>query len=226
MSLPPRLYIDFDGTISAMDTTDMILERFALPEWRAVEAAWERGEIGSRECMARQVSLLRVTPDELHRMVLDIPVDPGFAGFVALCRHWDVPFTILSDGLDVVARGVLGRLGLSPPVLSNRMEPAGDDRWRLTFPHIDARCLTNAGNCKCASLEAEQRRGGPAILIGDGRSDFCGAGAADRVFAKGRLAAYCQEHGIPHVPFTGFTELTELFHVWLPVLCRNLAAAE
>lgn len=225
MHQPPRLYIDFDGTISAADTTDMILESFALPEWQVAEAAWERGEIGSRECMAQQVSCLRVTPAELARMAADIPVDPGFAGFIDLCRRWNMPFTILSDGLDVVARMVLDRLGITAPILSNRMESLGGDRWQLAFPYADAKCLTRAGNCKCASLEAEQRRGAPAILIGDGRSDFCGAGAADQVFAKGRLATYCRDNRIAHVPFDNFTELTDLFRTGLP-LRRPMVAAE
>jgi 2,3-diketo-5-methylthio-1-phosphopentane phosphatase len=223
----PHLYIDFDGTISATDTTDLILERFALPQWHAVEAAWERGEIGSRECMARQVSLLRATPQALAAMVEGIAVDPGFMGFVALCRQWQLPFTILSDGLDVVARGVLHRLGVSAPVLSNRMEPVGEDQWRLTFPYASARCATAAGNCKCACLEAGQRRGGGlTVLIGDGRSDFCGAGSADQVFAKGKLAAHCCDHAIPHVAFNGFTDLTALFHDWLVRTVSPVAAAE
>ncbi len=222
----PQLYIDFDGTISATDTTDLILERFALPEWHAVEAAWERGEMGSRECMARQVALLRATPAAMAEMVQEIAVDPGFMGFVELCRQWNLPFTILSDGLDVVARGVLQRLGVDAPVLSNRMEPVGEDQWRLTFPYSSAGCATAAGNCKCACMEAGQRRtGGLTILIGDGRSDFCGAGSADQVFAKGKLAAHCRDHAISHQPFTGFTDLTALFHDWLVRNASPAAAA-
>src|SRR4051812_17596784 len=42
---------DFDGTISLRDVTDSLLERFGRPGWRELEQAWERGEIGSRECM-------------------------------------------------------------------------------------------------------------------------------------------------------------------------------
>ena len=60
-----HVYIDFDGTIMKCDTTDFLFERFALPEWRAVEEAWAAGNIGSRECMATQVGLLRATPDDL-----------------------------------------------------------------------------------------------------------------------------------------------------------------
>ena len=42
LSMPSgvRVFVDFDGTISLEDTTDVILERFADPEWRKVEAEW------------------------------------------------------------------------------------------------------------------------------------------------------------------------------------------
>jgi len=43
----------------------VFLERFADPVWREVEAAWQGGRISSRECMARQMTLLRVTPEVL-----------------------------------------------------------------------------------------------------------------------------------------------------------------
>ena len=42
---------DFDGTISVLDVTDSLLQRFGQPGWQELEDQWERGEIGSRECM-------------------------------------------------------------------------------------------------------------------------------------------------------------------------------
>ena len=43
---------DFDGTIALEDVTDGLLERFAEPRWRKIEAQWLAGEFGSQECMA------------------------------------------------------------------------------------------------------------------------------------------------------------------------------
>lgn len=214
--MPLHLFIDFDGTISEEDTTDLLLQRFADPEWEAVENAWLQGAIGSRECMSRQVGLLRVTPEGLDGFLDGIRVDPGFAGFMALCRRHGVPVTILSDGLDRVARGVLDRIGVDAPVVSNRLSWQGGDRWRLDFPHARADCASTAGNCKCARVWPDAPRPAPAlgpasVLIGDGRSDFCAAGAAGLVFAKGKLAAHCRERAIPHTEFAGFADLTPLF---------------
>ena len=57
---------DFDGTISLLDVTDTLLNRFGKPGWQELEDAWERGEIGSRECMKGQVALLDMSESELN----------------------------------------------------------------------------------------------------------------------------------------------------------------
>src|SRR5258708_24791411 len=57
---------DFDGTISLLDVTDTLLNRFGKPGWQELEDAWERGEIGSRECMKGQVALLDMDEAELR----------------------------------------------------------------------------------------------------------------------------------------------------------------
>lgn len=218
MPYRPQIFVDFDGTISVDDTTDAILEQLAEPEWTAVEAAWQRGEIGSRECMAAQVALLRATPDAFVKVVSGIAIDPGFEAFLALCQRQALPVSVLSDGMDLVAEGVLTRLGVALPVLSNHLAWQGGDRWQLSFPHAQPNCLSGAGNCKCGQLAASRaadRQGGPRVLIGDGRSDFCGASEADMVFAKGKLAAHCREKGIPHIAFETFADLLPAFTAWL-----------
>ena len=57
-----QVLVDFDGTVAPDDPTDRLLERFADPLWRVVETAWQTGKISSRECMQKQVDLLRVSP--------------------------------------------------------------------------------------------------------------------------------------------------------------------
>ncbi|WP_158280097.1 HAD-IB family phosphatase [Azospirillum sp. TSH100] len=218
MHQPITLFIDFDGTISREDTTDLILQRFADPAWEAVEEAWARGEIGSRDCMARQVALLRALPADLDGFAGGIEVDPDFPAFMALCRRHGIAVTVLSDGLDRVARSVLRRLEFDVPVLSNRLRWQGDDRWQLEFPHARPDCASAAGNCKCSRFSVPPGKaadGRVAALIGDGRSDFCAAEQADAVFAKGKLAHHCRETGIPHTAFSGFGDLAPRFEDWL-----------
>lgn len=212
---------DFDGTISVEDITDSLLVRFARPGWEEIEQAWKHGEIGSRECMARQVELLDVSRDELDAHLDEMPIDRSFATFAAAVRAAGVPMTVLSDGLDYSIRRILGRHGLADlPVVANRLLPVGERGWRLEFPHSTPDC--RSGNCKCASAggaHAQRRR---VLVIGDGTSDFCVSGEADLVFAKHRLIEHCRAAGIPYVPITSFADALEL----LPTLLAGELAAQ
>src|SRR2546429_5675717 len=76
-----QVLVDFDGTVAPDDPTDRLLERFADPLWRVVETAWQSGQISSRECMQRQVELLRVTPEGLDEQIRGVRIDAGFAPF-------------------------------------------------------------------------------------------------------------------------------------------------
>jgi 2,3-diketo-5-methylthio-1-phosphopentane phosphatase len=207
-----HVLVDFDGTIATIDTTDRLLTRFADREWLAIEDEWRAGRIGSRECMVRQIALVRATPAELDSFIDEIEIDPGFPDFVRFCEERGHQLTVVSDGLDRTVGTVLARAGLSIPYKANHLEWAGADRWRLSFPFARTDCRALAGHCKCASLEIRPRL--PSIIVGDGRSDFCMAPQADLVLAKGALAEHCRLNSIAHRPFDTFTTATKLLAEW------------
>jgi len=197
-----KILCDFDGTIAAEDVTDFLLESFAAPSWRELEAQWEAGLIGSQACMSGQIALLDAAPAALDKAVARIAVDPGFPAFVETARQLGLPLTIVSDGLDRVIKDVLRRKKLADvEIRSSRLEYRGNGKWRLSFPNAAADCRSAAGTCKCAVAARDARR---TLLIGDGRSDFCAAEAADFVFAKDKLLAYCLKHDIAHAAFKDF----------------------
>jgi 2-hydroxy-3-keto-5-methylthiopentenyl-1-phosphate phosphatase len=206
-------FVDFDGTIVPYDVTDFLLERFADPAWQEIEAEWLAGRIGSRECMARQVALLRATPAQVHDAISQLRIDPGFADFVRKCEQNGVGATIVSDGFDFVIERVLRNAGLEVPFFANHLEPVGADRWRVTFPTARSDCRALAGNCKCAFTEPYSSS--VKVVIGDGRSDFCISGEADLVFAKGTLLDLCRSSGTPHYAFADFFDVTEKLGPWL-----------
>lgn len=214
-----HVYVDFDGTIMPCDTTDFLFERFALPQWRDIEAEWAAGKIGSRECMGRQVELLRATPHEIDEAIGELEIDPDFAAFIALCASSGIGATIVSDGLDVVIGSVLARHGLDTPFFANRLVSNGSNTWRLEFPHSRDDCAVNAGHCKCARTEPYRKL--DKVVIGDGRSDFCIAGRADLVLAKASLLKECRANHLPHLPFRDFREILELLPAWLDARPRD-----
>jgi 2,3-diketo-5-methylthio-1-phosphopentane phosphatase len=207
-----RVLLDFDGTIAPDDPTDRLLDQFADPAWRVLEAKWQAGRLTSRECMQQQAALLRATPAELDAAIGTIVLDPAFHGFVAFCRRKAIDMLIVSDGFDRVVGGALRHARLSVRYVANALEWQGGDRWRLALPHRHDGCPADAANCKCAHGTWGDRR---SVVIGDGRSDFCMASRADYVIARGSLGDFCRSRGLPHASFKNFDDATRHLSAWL-----------
>ena len=77
-----HIVCDFDGTITGTDVIDNILQRFADASWEAIEDQWMKGEIGSRECLRRQLSLVQASPAQLLAYFDSVDIDPDFPDFV------------------------------------------------------------------------------------------------------------------------------------------------
>lgn len=194
---PWNVLCDFDGTVT-LDVTDSLLWRFARSGWEALELDWRAGSIGSRECMAGQVELLDCSREELDEHLARIAIDPCFALFAAAVPAAGGRIAIVSDGLDEVIRALLVRHGLHGiDVFASRLVQCGRRSWRLEFPHARPGCAS--ATCKCArarSAAGEAER--PVLLVGDGDSDVCVSGAADLVFARGRLLEHCRRANRPY----------------------------
>ena len=78
LPLPIDVFVDFDGTIAPDDPTDTLFARFADPYWLEIEAEWQKGLITSSEAMARQVGLIRATPEDISEFLAGIRIDPDF----------------------------------------------------------------------------------------------------------------------------------------------------
>jgi 2,3-diketo-5-methylthio-1-phosphopentane phosphatase len=211
---------DFDGTVTLQDTTDVVLERLARPEWRELEEAWLGNQISAAECMRRQIALIEASPEELHEVLDQAPLDPGFLDFVAWCDARSIPLAIVSDGVDgfvfrILARHRLERL----PVIANRLRVG--QSWTLEQPWAREGCAAGSGVCKChaAKLQKPARARRPMVFVGDGRSDFCVSARADILFAKGALAEYAQSRAQPFHPF-------ETFHDVRTVLSRLISETD
>lgn len=187
---------DFDGTVAPVDVTDSLLEAFARPGWRELEAEWQAGAIGSRACMAQQVALLDCSREQLEAHVASIAVDPGFRPFVAAVHAASAPLTIVSDGLDQVIVSILRREGLAQlPVHASRLVQNGPRHWALEFPAARDDCRSASATCKCAAARVHPDR--RVLMVGDGASDFCAAAVADLTFAKPRLLEHCVDLELP-----------------------------
>lgn len=215
MSAKIEVFCDFDGTITAGDTIDILLEELAHPSWKEVEERWEAGEIGSRECMALQVPLIQGGWNAILGVLEKVVrVDPTFGQFAIWCKQNGIPLRVVSDGIDKVIQHILSREKiLVDAVWANHLVEAEAGKLVLEFPFAAPVSVCGSGLCKCKILENSPRP--LKVVIGDGRSDFCWSAQADLVFAKSKLRTHCKENGIHHVPFETFADITKCLEGYL-----------
>jgi 2-hydroxy-3-keto-5-methylthiopentenyl-1-phosphate phosphatase len=202
-TIKPVVFLDFDGTISSVDVVDAILDRYADPAWERIEQQWKAGRIGSRACLAGQLALVRASQAEIDGLLANVQIDRGFLPLLSACAAAGIRSHIISDGFDYCIGRILGQVPPSHQELlatvtvhASHLEPAAADRWEAAFRFMDSECEHGCATCKPAVMAALNPAGAPSIFVGDGLSDRYAAAAADVVFAKDKLAAYCTGQGI------------------------------
>jgi 2-hydroxy-3-keto-5-methylthiopentenyl-1-phosphate phosphatase len=192
------VFLDWDGTITLADTGVHLMDRLAGADWHDLEAEWISGAIGSRECISREWEMLPKDETLLRSVAAEVELDDGFLPLVDALRAAGADVTVVSDGYGFYAEDVCREAGL--PLITNRVDFA---TYTLEFPNLDACCAcSSCGTCKQAPLREADRRGRTTVFVGDGLSDRKAALLADVLFAKGRLADWCDEVGQPFRPFS------------------------
>ena len=197
------VFLDYDGTISTRDTGIVLLERFAPPEWRAIDDEYVRGEIGSRVCLLDEWDLLPKDEAQLRAAAAEVPLDPGLEALVGALRDAGAELAVVSDGFGFYVRDRLAALGV--PIVTNDVDWSSG---ALEFPNADRCCAcSSCGTCKQAPIKDAKHRGLTTVLVGDGASDQKAALLADVLFAKDGLARWCDRAGVPYQPFTTLADV-------------------
>lgn len=207
-SVPPLVVlIDFDGTIARADVSDEVMYRFVdRAAWAPLEAAYLRGDIGSRTLLTGQAALLRGDMTAIAGIGETEELDPHFIPFVAAMRERDVPIEVVSDGFGFFVRPALARMDLADlPVFTARTTFA-DGTARIDFPDGHPTCRV-CGTCKRERILRHQAAGSFVVFVGDGFSDLYAAAHADLVYAKDHLAELCAGQGWPYRPWTSFADI-------------------
>ena len=199
------VFVDFDGTITDVDTFDALVRAVAGDAaWNAIDGQLLAGEITLREALARQAAAVRLSrPETLAFMERHARVDPAFGPFVAAVRAHGGTIRVVSSGIATVIHAALERAGIEVEVVANDVDfaPAG---WTMSF--VD---LSDNGHDKAAHVRAARERGERTVYVGDGISDFAAALEADERFAKkGRaLEEYCRARGVACESFESFDQI-------------------
>ena len=214
-----NIFCDFDGTISRLDTVDFILGRFASKEWEDIERQWNNGEIGSGECMRRQISLINASLQQLDSALDELKIDEAFPDFVKFCDQHDLSLTIVSDGVDYFIRHILSCYKICDlTIIANKLIVSEGCSYELQNLTSSSPCKSMSGVCKCSIVKESKNM---LVYVGDGRSDFCVADKAEVVFAKDKLALYCQENNISYIPYMNFADVKMHLQIILSGINRS-----
>ena len=194
----PRVVVDWDGTVTEVDSLHMVLLEFGDAD------VYERAE--SR--LGHDLTLHEVIACEFEtvRTPLGVVVDwvranvrlrPGFHEVAERYRP-----LVVSSGFHELIEPILEREGLELELRANRLDPRPDG-WRVRF-RDELTCSVCDEPCKRRTVE---ELGGRYVYVGDGVSDRCVARAAELVFARDGLARYLADEGVPFLPFENFHDV-------------------
>jgi 2-hydroxy-3-keto-5-methylthiopentenyl-1-phosphate phosphatase len=188
---PLALVLDWDGTVTEIDTLHMVNARFGDPE---VFGMLE-DELGRRltldEMIAREIATVTAPLAEVVSYLLEhVRVRRGFEELVA-----ERDPLIVSAGFHELIDPILEREGVRARVVANNVtpDPAG---WRAMFRDRPV-CEVCGERCKRGAVAGL----GPFVYVGDGISDCCVSLAAERRFARRALAAWLDEQGVAYETF-------------------------
>lgn len=203
--------LDFDGTVTERDVGDEICERFAPPEWKAIDDAWVRNEISLPDAQRQMWAMTRCREPEAVAHARSVGhLRPGLDSLLDSVQRAGASAWLASGGFDFYIRAILGaRLDRFDRTWFNAAKFI-DGAVQVDFPHTQLGC----GKCAvCKGKVCDQARlhGQKVVFVGDGSSDRCAIGRADLLFAVegSLLAKTCEERGIDYLPFTDFDDVVD-----------------
>lgn len=199
---------DFDGTISVRDMGYVLVSRFSVGDWEAIDRDFCEGKIGSKEAYLRIAKILKGDEESVLSFIRrHSEIDPHFKSFYQYCSENDIEVKIVSDGLDFYIRTILEIHRLSEiPFYANTTCLSGGEGMGISFPYVNEECGL-CGTCKRRIVQNHRKDYQRIFFVGNGLSDRCAAREADMAFAKDSLYPYCIDQDIDCHFFENFNDI-------------------
>lgn len=208
-----QFFSDFDGTITKEDTLNKFLKMYANKKWLEIEDDWLKGEIGSKECIEKQMQLFpKMTQNIVDNFLNGIEIDETFPDFYRYLKSENIDFFIVSDGFDYFIEKILARYDITDAKIYSNKLKFEDGKFYPYFPYSNKNCKRKSGVCKCSVVETNKKSNiivtKRVLYAGDGLSDFCVADKVNTLFAKGSLLEYGKNTKIDNlIGFDSFVEI-------------------
>lgn len=200
------VFCDFDGTITAIETFAGMLKEFA-PDLSAqlMPKMYDR-TLTLREGVRQLLESIPSTRyPEIIAYATDKPIRPGLEALLDFLDTQDVPFVVISGGVQGIVKEVLSREGLL-----ERVAAISAVEIDTNSKYLQVRSLYEGETELVAKVEVMAHY--PAqetIAIGDSVTDINMALKADLVFARDRLIDYMKSANKPYIEWNDFFDIRE-----------------
>lgn len=217
-----KLFIDFDGTITTVDTLEFLLSTFADNRWAEIEEKIGSSEIAEIEGLKEQFKLINLGREEaLARLDEVVEFDPYFNELLQLCRKEGISITIVSGGFHWIISYFLKKNGVQRVNLKCNDAIVRDGKWEI-IPGGSSLDCKKCNHCKTQYIRFAKERGFKTIYVGDGNTDRCPSKEADIIFAKGVLKEFCNKEKLQFFPYNNLHEVcTQLENMLKETISAN-----
>ena len=89
LNSPLKIFTDFDGTITKIDSLNMVLDEFAISEWRPIENRVTNHEIPEKEALQEEFDLVKAPFKKvIDFLIKNAKIDSTFKPFVQWCKSY------------------------------------------------------------------------------------------------------------------------------------------
>lgn len=210
------IIVDFDGTITKVDSNDLICATFGNAKNEIIEQEIRKGNLTLKEGTVLNYEQVSLTEEEYNQFVLaNIEIQQGFKEFYTKVNMHNIPFAVVSGGFVNAIELIFEREGITGiDIYANRLI-FEDNSNSIAFYNEHDKCYKGTGpcgNCKLENLREFHKYCQKVVFIGDGITDICAAQEADILFAKDELEDYCLKEQIPYIKYNDFFDIAnEIF---------------
>jgi len=205
-----KIFTDFDGTITKIDSLNMVLDEFAVSEWRPIEDKVTTHELSEKEALQAEFDLVKVPLQKaIDFLVKNATIDSTFIAFVEWCKSNKIELIVLSGGFTEFIDPIFNKFGINGlDVYSNSLN-VNNNVWQVIqsdLPKINNLC----NHCKTHHLVESQKNGYKVVYTGDGNTDRCPAENAEIIFAKDSLAEYLRIKNKEYFEYQNFNDIQSI----------------
>ena len=205
-----KIFTDFDGTITEIDSLNMVLDEFAVSDWRPIEDKVTSHEISEKEALQAEFDLVNTSlNDAIEFLNKNAIIDPTFKKFAEWCKSNSIELIVLSGGFREFIHPIFNKFGINNLEIHSNSLNVNNNSWKVVqseLPKINYLC----NHCKTNHLVEARRQGFKTVYIGDGNTDRCPAENADIIFAKNSLADYLRNKNKKFYEYQNFNEIQKI----------------